>query len=182
MKHVLTAILFAAAAPAGLAQTCLDPSDLAGQNGARDFTQTRELTGVPAPLRSSGHVAFSDEEIVWTVTSPLTIVTRVAPDGMTQSIEGGDPEPVGAGGADNPLLNDSGLLDLLRGDLSRLDERYDVVREADDAGWTLKLTPKLADMAEFVSGVTIKGCMAVDAIRVDQSNGDAIAVAFDDQS
>ena len=168
-------------APLALAEECVEPSDLAGQDGERNFVQTRNLAGVPAPLTSSGHVSFSDQEIVWTVTSPLTIETRIAPAGMTQSIEGGDPEPVGAGGADNPLLSDSGLLELIRGDLSRLEERYDVVHEGPETGWSLTLTPKLAEMAQYVSGVSIKGCAAVDYIEVIQSNGDRISVAFKTQ-
>ena len=182
MKSLLLATAMILSAPIVIAQDCIDPTELAGQDGEREFTQSRHLNGVPRPLTSSGVVSFSDEEIIWSVTTPLTIVTRIAPEGMTQSIEGSNPEPIGAGGANNPLLSDSGLLDLIRGDLSQLDQRYDIVRADDDAGWSLDLTPKQDEMGEYVDRISISGCSAVDVISVFQSNADMISVAFQKDS
>lgn len=162
------------------ADECVAPADMAQAQGVRAFEQVRTLDGVPRPLVSSGEVDLSPEKIVWRVTSPIEIATTISAGGMTQSINGGPETPVGASGAANPLLSDSGLVDLIKGDLSRVDELYDVVETASEKGWSLSLTPKADDMARFVAGVDVEGCTAVTAIIVRQTNGDQISVSFTD--
>ena len=164
--------------PLAVAQTCIEPSDLAGQDGERDFQQIRQLEGVPRPLISNGRVSFSSDEVIWTVTSPLAIVTHISANGMTQSIEGSAPEPVGAGGADNPLLDQSGLLDLLRGDLSQIDRLYDVEQQQNEASWALTMSPLNAEMAKYVDRVYVNGCDAVRGVSLHQANGDVISITF----
>jgi hypothetical protein len=101
---------------------------------------------------------------------------------VTQSIDGGPDEPVGPAGGANPFLSETGLLDLLRGNLSGLETRYTVTRQARSSpqGWRINLAPKSKTLAPYISGIVVEGCNAVESIAVSQANGDAIRVVMTD--
>ncbi len=160
---------------------CLDPETLVESQGVRPFAQTRWLEGVPRPLVSTGDMTLDSNSVVWRVTQPIEIATVISSEGMTQSIAGGPQTPVGASGAASPILSDSGLIDLIKGDLSRIHELYEVEKTSSETNWLLSLTPKAEDMSRFVGAITVEGCMKVQAIVVNQTNGDRIMVAFTDE-
>lgn len=173
--------LLAFAGPARAA--CASPEQVAALTGAHDFVQTRTLKGVARPLVSSGTVAPEAGGVVWTVTSPVKIVTHVGASGITQSIEDGPAQPVGPASGNNPFISETGLVDLLRGDLSKLETRYEVKRGARTGpeGWRLQLKPKAAALAPYISGIAVEGCQRVESIAVTQANGDAIRIDLKDR-
>ena len=178
---VLALLVLTIAAPAGArAGACADPRALAQDLGERGFVQTRRLAGLDQPIVSSGRVTVREDEIVWAVLDPFEVVTRISGTGMTQAIEGGPEEPLDAGGASNVLLSESGLLDLLRGDLSRVDARYRVAEAATPTGWLLILEPVAEDMARHIDHIDVSGCARIGRLAVSQSNGDTITVVFTD--
>jgi hypothetical protein len=117
------------------------------------------------------------------VTQPVKIVTHVAPASITQSIEDGPPTPVGPAAGNNPFITETGLIDLLKGDLSKLDARYEVKRSAraKPEGWKLQLKPKGAALAPYISGIAVEGCQRVESIAVLQANGDMIRIDLKDR-
>jgi hypothetical protein len=170
---------FVAGAPA-MAQ-CLAPEAVAKLEGVHPFVQTRTLTGVARPLVSSGEVEAKGDAVIWRVTKPVEIVTTIGPTGVTQAIDGGPAESV-SGGGNNPFFSETGLLDLLKGDLSGVEARYGVtrgVRKA-PAGWTLDLKPKSEALAPYIASISVAGCMRVEAVAVTQANGDVIRVDLKD--
>jgi hypothetical protein len=173
---ILGALMAGLAAPAMAA--CAKPEELALVRGEHAFAQTRTLKGVARPLVSSGTLETSADGVIWKVTKPIEIVTRIGPKGITQAIEGGPDEPLGAAGANNPFFSETGLIDLLRGDLSKLDTRYQVARSTRTSpeGWRLALTPKSASLTPYVASITIEGCTRVESVAVAQANGDMIRI------
>lgn len=173
--------MIAAIAPAHAA--CAAPEQLAALTGAHDFVQTRTLKGVSRPLVSSGTVTPEADGVLWTVTSPVKIVTHVTPTGITQSIEDEPAQPVGPASGNNPFISETGLIDLLKGDLSKLDTRYEVKRSvrARPEGWRLQLKPKGAALAPYISGIAVEGCQRVESIAVSQANGDMIRIDLKDR-
>ena len=173
---LIVALSIALAAPA-MAE-CAKPEALAMVRGEHAFTQTRTLKGVARPLVSSGVLEAQADGVVWKVTSPIQIVTRIGPKGVTQSIEGGPEESVGAAGANNPFFSETGLIDLLRGDLSKLETRYQIAQSARKTpeGWKLALTPKSASVTSYISSIAIEGCTRVESVAVSQANGDMMRI------
>lgn len=173
---LIASLMLMTAAPA-MAQ-CAKPEDLALVRGEHAFTQTRTLKGVTRPLVSSGTLETQADGVVWKVVKPIEIVTRIGPKGVTQSIDGGPEEPAGATGANNPFFSETGLIDLLRGDLSKLDARYQVARSkrAIPEGWKLALTPKSASVTPYISSIAIEGCTRVESVAVAQANGDMMRI------
>jgi hypothetical protein len=173
---LIASLMLTLATPA--AAECAKPEELAMVRGEHAFTQTRTLKGVARPLISSGTLEAQADGVVWKVTKPIEIVTRIGPKGVTQSIDGGPEEAVGAAGANNPFFSETGLIDLLRGDLSKLDQRYQVARgtRAKPEGWKLALTPKSASVTPYISNIAIEGCTRVESVAVAQANGDMMRI------
>lgn len=152
---------------------------MAHMQGAASFTQTRHLSGVRAPLISTGRATIGADRIEWHVTQPMDIRTTISASGVTQSIEGGAPQRVGPQGGGDAFLSSAGLLDLLSGDFASLRAHYDVAPQAADGGdWRLRLTPRAATLARFVASIEVGGCEHVKSVRVRQANGDWMDIAL----
>jgi hypothetical protein len=176
----LLAALWLSIAGVAYAQ-CADPMRLPGEFGAFAFTQTRHLSGVRAPLVSRGQAIVSEGRVDWRVTQPLDIRTVITPAGITQSVEGGPPQRMGGGDA---FLSSAGLLNLLSGDISALANHYDIARApaAANGAWRVRLTPKSASMARFLTYIEAGGCERVSNVEVRQANGDWMDIALRPES
>lgn len=173
----LLAVCWLSVASAAGAQ-CADPMQLGVEYGAVSFTQTRHLTGVRAPLISRGSAVVSAAGVDWRVTDPIEVRTTITASGITQSVEGGPAQPVAAGG--DGFFSSAGLLSLLAGDIAALRNYYEVARAAPGAGgaWRLRLTPKTANIARFLSYIEVGGCQRVSDVQVRQANGDWMQIAL----
>ncbi len=175
---ILAAMLTGSLVGAPTFAACAKPETLAKLSGAQGFEQTRTLKGVKRPMKSSGVVEVSGANVMWKVTSPVSIVTKVTPQGITQSVDGGPEEKLGPAAGSNPFLTESGLMDILKGDFSAMEQRYVVKREnrTKPEGWKLDLSPRSAQLSPYIAGVRIEGCKRIEAISVDQANGDSIRI------
>jgi hypothetical protein len=148
--------------------------------GVFDFTQTRHLSGVRAPLVSRGRATVAAERVDWHVTSPLDVRTTITPSGIVQTVDGGQPQRVGPQGGGDAFLSSAGLFNLLAGDFSALAPHYTIApRPAQTNGrWGMRLTPRAASLARFVSHIDVAGCERVDAVELRQANGDWMEIAL----
>lgn len=138
--------------------------------------QTRHLSGVRVPLVSHGRASLSASGVEWRVTEPVDVVTQINAGGVTQSVNGGPAQRVGADGG---FVTTTGLVDLISGNFSALQTYYDVARRAGAHGdWSLRLTPKAEALSRFVSFIDVAGCEGVRDVEVRQANGDWMSIAF----
>ncbi len=175
----LAVLGLAAALSAPALAECARPEAVAAPKGEQAFTQTRILKGLKRPVVSTGVVLVQGETVLWTVKEPIEIVTRITKSGVTQSVDGGAPEPLGPEGSDAVLVQ-SGLMDLLKGQLSALDTRYTVKRLARDKaeGWKLDMTPKAEQLKGWIAGLEVEGCTRIETVSIRQANGDIMNVAL----
>ncbi|HVZ99886.1 MAG TPA: outer membrane lipoprotein carrier protein LolA [Caulobacterales bacterium] len=176
---LLVALIALGLASAGHA-ACVDPLAMPVQYGSAEFTQTRHLSGVRAPLVSRGRATIAAQRVEWRVTDPLDIVTTITPAGITQAVENGPPQRVGPQGGGDAFLSSAGLLDLLSGNVAALSTHYDVAREPAGANgaWRVRLTPKDAALAQYLARLEIGGCSRVEHVEVRQANGDWMEIAL----
>ncbi|MET0182283.1 MAG: hypothetical protein ABW199_05300 [Caulobacterales bacterium] len=158
---------------------CIDPMQTPLQTGVSQFTQTRHLQGVRAPLVSRGQANVTRERVEWRVSDPIEVLTTITPQGVTQSVDGGAPQRLGpqSGGGD-PFLSSTGLFDLLTGDFAALRTHYDVATLPGGGGgaWRLAFTPKSATLARYISRIEVAGCTRVAHVSVNQANGDRMDI------
>jgi hypothetical protein len=178
----LVVAFWLAAAPAHAA--CADPSTIHADRGAMAFTQTRHLAGTRAPLVSRGRVDIAPQQVNWHVTDPLDVLTTITPNGITQSIENGAPQHVAPQGAGDAFLSSAGLFDMLAGNFSALGAHYVVTRRpaSADGAWHLRLTPRAAQLARFLSYIDVTGCDRVSGVEVREANGDWMEIALEPAS
>ena len=158
---------------AAAAAKCADPFSTLQVQAISAFTQTRYFQGVSKPLVSQGLVKLSADRVQWHVKKPVDIVTVIAPDGVSQSIEGGPVQALGPRGGDS-FLADSGLRHVLSGDFTAARAGYKITNlpEAPNGNWRLRLVPRAEPFARFVRHLDVEGCAGVAQIRVQQANGD----------
>jgi len=161
------------------ADSCPSPQDIPSVNAERSFTQTRRLEGVSEPLMSKGTVVMSEQDILWAVSVPIDIKTRISPEGVFQSVLGSAEEPLQTSSETNPLVTQTGLIALLRGDFSETENYYNVTEnESDSHNWSVSLTPKSEEISPFISTITVTGCENIQVFEVSQLNGDTMKVEF----
>lgn len=141
---------------------------------SREFVQERHLEGVSAPLVSKGTVSLKGERMEWHSRSPFDIRTSFGPDGITQSVDGGDPQPLAAGGGAVPGIGGLPLVSILRGDLRKLDKYFRVSTKTkpDGGPWVAVLQPLDAELAAILGTVEIDGCTEVDSVTLRRPGGD----------
>eukprot|EP00919_Chromeraceae_sp_WS-2016_P001487 GHVR01003640.1.p1 GENE.GHVR01003640.1~~GHVR01003640.1.p1 ORF type:complete len:183 (+),score=7.53 GHVR01003640.1:567-1115(+) len=179
MTKLLISLLLAVLQQSAAPTACMQPAEMTGFTGERAFTQTRKFEGIDQSMVSTGTALIEGEVIVWTVTDPISIAMTITDTSITQSIEGGPDEPVGSTASISPLLSQSGMFDLIKGDLDADSIQYDIeITDETDDGWTVALTPKSTKLAEIVSSIEISGCQALDHLTLRQASGDTVTVAF----
>jgi hypothetical protein len=140
------------------------------------FTQTRHLNGITRPLVARGRATIAAERVDWHVTTPVNALTTITPGGITQSIDGGAPQRVQAGG--DALLSSAGLFDMLTGNFDALEQHYAITQRPAraDGGWSIRLTPRAAAMARALTHIDVAGCERVADVAVQQANGDRMEI------
>jgi hypothetical protein len=166
---------FLIAAPANAA-ACIDPNNIRVEYGSMSFTQTRHLNGITRPLVARGQATIAAQRVDWHVTTPVDALTTITPSGITQSIDGGAPQRVNAGG--DALLSSAGLFDMLVGNFEALQQHYTITPQPARANgdWSIRLTPRAAGMARALTHIDVAGCERVAEVEVQQANGDRMEI------
>jgi len=182
MRRGLAALVSAVlvTAPAMAETACPAPGAMQPASGRLPFVQTRHLSNIAEPIGSSGYVDISDAEVVWTVLDPIEVRTVISDAGILQAVEDGPLEPVSSAGVANPMVSESGLIDLLKGNFAAVSTYYDVeeVPASGSAGWRVRLHPKNAGVAEYLTGINLTGCRSIETVEIVQSNGDVMNIGF----
>lgn len=155
-------------------RTCPSPDEIHVGEFSRDFVQTRHLEGLSAPIVSTGTVTLSEDHVVWHNLSPFDIRTTFGPEGVMQSVEGGEPQAINTYGSAGSLVGGLPLTDVLRGDLGKLETLFRVTTSFDAAGgrWTGTLVPHDERLAEILGTIEVSGCTEVESITLRRPGGD----------
>jgi hypothetical protein len=162
------------------AQACPSPESLAYGNIRQDFTETRSLTGLPTPLRSSGHLVVTPDRVEWHTIAPFDIDTLITAAGMTQSVDGGPAQPVASGNSAVASQMTKIVSSLLRGDWKGLGTIFQVgpPQTLANQNWRITLHPLDPRLAGLLGEITVEGCSAITTFQLTQRNGDAERILF----
>jgi hypothetical protein len=162
------------------AADCPPPTALHDTAIDRAFVQERFLAGVERPLRSQGRLLADAEATVWHMTAPFDVKTTIDAGGITQSVDGGPPAPMGAGAAQIGAQVARTTAAMLQGRWTELEKLFTVVTQHDDPGatWTVSLTPLDPRLASILSAIEVEGCTDVSTIVVSHPGGDREVIRF----
>lgn len=162
--------------PPGLTQRLAKTGQLQGT-----FVQTRYISALSIPLRSSGTFTYQrGEGIVWRTLEPVASVVHISPDqGVVIVDDRNNPQPVPASELVGTIF-----LGVFSGDFSRLNDYFSVeheqgvtAREGDH--WELRLTPLRKELAENLRSIAIAGTQLVESITLLEPNGDRTEIVFE---
>lgn len=181
MKRLLvfTAALLSLAAPARAA-ACPMPDEIREEKVTRAFTQERHIEGMSRPLKSEGVLHAEEGRIVWHMLKPFDVETVITPAGITEAVDGGAPQPVGAGPADMGAGIARSAAALMRGQWTELETIFNVSSPAilDNGDWEILLTPLQARMKSAIGSISVRGCEDVARVEIGGAGGDRQVIEF----
>ncbi|MGE5385747.1 MAG: outer membrane lipoprotein carrier protein LolA [Betaproteobacteria bacterium] len=145
-----------------------------------DFVQTKEMAAFKKPLVTKGRLVFSRQNgVLWQIEQPLKL-TYVLQE--TRVVEIGEDGAVQIKTAqDVPGIAQVGRIfrGLLGGQTKALGDLFDSAGSGDpERAWTLVLTPRNPQVAQFIRRITLAGGKQVDSIRIEEASGDTATMRF----
>lgn len=143
-----------------------------------EYVQTKRIAVLKNPVRTTGSVVFlRDRGMLWRIDKPYRgayllgrdVVVEYAADGSARR------RPL----RDVPAMAYVGevLKAIVRGDPQKLSEHFELRGASSGAAWTLRLTPK-AELARFLTGISLRGGRFVEEVDVEEAGGDSTHIDF----
>jgi hypothetical protein len=182
-KALLVAGLVVSCPVTANAGPCPSPDHLKIEKLDRAFTEARFLSGIKEPLRSEGRIKIVADKISWHMTAPFDVETILAPDGITQSVDGGPAEAVGPGPSEIGASIAQSIADLVQGHWDRLQALFEISKPAPNGGanWTVTLHPRDQSLQKILSSIEVLGCTDISEVHVAHPNGDREVIRFNDE-
>ncbi len=147
------------------------------------FTQLRFLEGFDKPLRTDGvFTLVSGRGLIWRASAPFAMLTVMGAGGLVQQAAGGAVSRLDAAKVPFIARLYQVFAAALAGDLDGLSDVFVFKREARQAGWRARLSPKAGGgPAMPVRDIVVEGGRFVDLVEVFRATGDRDRVEFSDQ-
>jgi hypothetical protein len=160
-------------------KVCPEPESWRRDTFDTSFERERRLVGLAAPVRSRGRVESDGTTIWWRTEAPIEMVMRIDSSGVSQSVAGGAMQPMAGASAGNAEIATL-IATLLSGDLESTAAAFTIERRQDAATnkWHVLLQPNGAALARVIRSIEMTGCDRIEAVLIDQPNGDQDRVVF----
>lgn len=154
-----------------------------------DFEQTRNISGISAPLVSKGRLIMSQAHGVWwQQETPFIMRLLLTQQKMVQTIDGQDPEEINA--KSNPqIFQFNALLSaLLKADIAVLKQDFEITFEATPlkeegrGNWYLQLKPITSPLDKIFLKINLKGKNYINTIHIYDKQGDISVINFSNQT
>lgn len=148
------------------------PQQIEGQ-----FVQQRYLKSLKQPMRTTGTFALKKQTgLFWHVKKPLDVQLRVRPQGIAQWDNTAQTwrNSQQAGQAMQVKL----LMAVLGGDMTQLNQQFDLQVSGSLKQWQLSLKPKTTLMTQVFHQITIQGQQAVQQVVLHEKSGDRTVMNF----
>ncbi len=145
-----------------------------------EFVQSKQMAAMKRPLLTRGRLTFSRQRgVLWRIEQPYRItyllgetrIVEIAADGVRRVRETGEvPGLAQVGRVFRAMLGANG---------AALREYFDIAVQGDATRWTIELTPRQAQLAQYLSGMTLSGGRFVEEIRIVETGGDRTQIRFE---
>ncbi|WP_313480953.1 outer membrane lipoprotein carrier protein LolA [Atlantibacter hermannii] len=144
------------------------------------FVQERQIKDMPQPLRSSGEMIIArDKGLLWQQTAPFPMTLMLNDSQMVQVINGQPPQVITA--QTNPQMFQFNhlLRALFQADRKVLEQNFRLdFQDKGNNAWQLALTPITTPLDKIFATVTLTGSEYLDAIQLDDKQGDKTHITF----
>lgn len=148
-----------------------------------NFVQTKSVPGFRHPLISSGTFLIArGKGVMWHTLKPFASVLTITRDHLlSRQADGQVTTRVDA--KDEPGLRAINLMlfAVMSADVTTLEQRFHITGALlDQAGWTLKLTPRDAMLAQWVTSIELSGDQVVRRVTLVEAQGGSSVITFTD--
>ena len=121
------------------------------------------------------NLLWAHHGLLWLLKTPLQQDYRITSQGIARR-DGTSWQmlPGKSAGAEQNRL----FLAVLQGDSSGLQRDFDLQLQGEPAHWTLTLTPRATQTAQFVRRIALAGGRHLDEIRLEEAGGDVTTLSF----
>jgi len=144
-----------------------------------EFTQRKQMAAMKRPLLTSGRLVLSRQHgVLWQIEQPLRISYVLGEERIVE---------IGADGArrERGVRDVPGLAQVSRvframlgADSAALREQFDAAAHGDPAQWEIILTPRNAQLAQFLTRLQLSGGRFVSDISIVEAGGDTTQINF----
>ena len=148
-----------------------------------EFVQSKQISGLKRPLQTNGQLVFARQYgVLWQIEQPYKVSYILSEDKVVEIAADGSRKERFA--RDLPGLAQVGRVfrAMLGANTAALREYFDIQVKGDAASWSLTLTPRQAQMAQFIEQMDIGGGAFVGTIRIQEQGGDATQIKFRNSS
>lgn len=152
------------------------PATLCGR-----FDQTKTLAGMKKPLASHGRFCVvAGKGVLWKTLKPFPNTLRLTRDEIVHFQ--GERVATRLDARQEPTVRmiNSVLFSLLSGDLSQLDQLFEVDASVNGASWKVALKARQPALAKAIGAIALEGGAYVKQIQISEAGGDQTAIAFSD--
>ena len=185
-SHLLTALVLvffsagtmAADLAASVKARLLQPEILQGR-----FEQSKQVAGFKKPLISKGDFLVARERgVLWRTQSPFPGELKLSRDEIIARQNGEVVFRLNASKEPSVRMINSLLFSLLNGDITRLNELFQMDGSISGKSWQLQLTPRQATLGNIMRKIELSGDQFVRRIDLNEANGDQTSIRFSDQT
>lgn len=144
-----------------------------------EFIQNKQMPALKRPLVTSGRLVFSRRHgVLWQIEQPYRMsyvlgeerIVEIAADGTRRE----------RGLRDVPGLAQVGRVfrAMLGANTSALRELFVVRAQGGPDKWEIDLTPRQAQLAQFLSGLQLSGGRFVESLSISETGGDMTQIRF----
>lgn len=145
-----------------------------------DFVQSKAMAAFKKPLVTRGQLVFAPRHgVIWKIEQPLRLTYVLREDRLIEIAADGREQVKTA--RELPAVAHVARIfrALLGGQTQALDELFAASLSGDpDRDWTLTLTPRATQTAQFVRRIALAGGRHLDEIRLEEAGGDVTTLSF----
>ncbi|MCT4712812.1 outer membrane lipoprotein carrier protein LolA [Enterobacteriaceae bacterium H11S18] len=182
-KLVLTALLLVSYNACAVTLDDIQQRFAAQQVVRADFQQERQISGMAHPLHSRGKVLIAKSKGLWWQQQHPFPMTLILDDSHMVQVMGSQAPQVITADSNPQMFQFNHLLRaLFQADRKVLDENFS--SRFSDLGkgqWQLVLTPTTSPLDKLFSTITLKGEKYLNAIELNDTQGDFTEITFSNQ-
>ena len=166
-----------AAAPVAQIQAVLARPDVM----CGHFDQSKQLVGIKKPLASNGRFCVVvGKGVLWRTLQPFPATMRLTRDEIVQMQ--GDRVAMRLDAKQEPVVKmiNGVLFSLLSGDLSQLDQLFELDGSIQGKQWKVALTARAPALAKAIGAIKLEGSDYVKKVTIDEAGGDHTDILFSD--
>lgn len=144
------------------------------------FIQYRNLVGIPKSLQSSGGFLFwRAHGLYWHIDKPFSHALTYTPDDI---LFWGEATKLGGRQKKSVIEKQISktLLAIFGGDVSQIQEMFELTWHINDAHWEIDLIPKTYAAKKSISNVIVKGSRHIEELVILSRGGDKTRILFSD--